>query len=198
MSTYSSWVMVTWPIRGPSPGSRLREPLETTMRADALVVEAADREHACTLAVRLGVGEVFHFVKELGSPRDAADSLEREILDGTRVLAVAGIAKPQSFVDDLRTSGYDVVDLVQVGDHYQYSRKDVSGIADRATSLGVGHVMTTEKDLVRLQLHAPFPFSLVWVPLMVTVQPADHFRSWLTERLTAARERVSETSLDES
>ena len=180
------------------PGGRLREPLETTSRADALVVETADREHARALAVRLRVGEAFHFVKELGTPRDAADSKERASLDGTRVLAVAGIAKPQSFVDDLRTSGYDVVDLVQVRDHHQYSRKDVAGIAERASSLGVAYVMTTEKDLVRLQLHAPFPFPLVWVPLMVTVQPADHFRSWLTERLAAARERVSEASLDES
>jgi tetraacyldisaccharide 4'-kinase len=180
------------------PGGRLREPPETSSRADALVVEAADGEQARALAFRLGVGEAFHFVKALGTPRDAADSQEREIADGTRVLAVAGISKPQSFVDDLRTSGYDVVDLIQVRDHHQYSRKDVSGIADRAASLGVDYVVTTEKDLVRLQLHAPFGFPLLWVPLKVMVQPPDHFRSWLTERLAAARGGTSETSRRES
>ena len=179
------------------PGGRLREPPETTSRADALVVEAADREPAHALAVRLGVSEAFHFVKALGPPRDAADQ-EREVADGTRLLAVAGIAKPQSFVDDLRTSGYDVVDLIQVRDHHQYSRKDVSGIADRAVSLGVDYVITTEKDLVRLQLHAPFAFPLMWVPLKVMVQPADHFRSWLIKRLAAARGQTSETSLHDS
>ena len=180
------------------PGGRLREPPEIASRADALVVEAADGEHARALAVRLGVGEVFHFVRTLGPPRNAADSQERRVPDGARVLAVAGIAKPQSFVDDLRTSRYDVVDLIQVRDHHQYSRKDVSGIADRAASLAVDYVITTEKDLVRLQLHAPFAFPLLWVPLKVPVQPADHFRSWLTERLVTARGGTSETSFHRS
>ena len=180
------------------PGGRLREPPEISSRADALVVEAADGEHARALAVRLGVGEVFHFVKTLAPPLNAADSHEREIADGTRVLAVAGISKPQSFVDDLRTSGYDVVDLIQVRDHHQYSPRDVSGIADRAASLGVDYVITTEKDLVRLRLHAPFAFPLLWVPLTVIVQPPDHFRSWLTERLAAARSGTAETSRHES
>jgi tetraacyldisaccharide 4'-kinase len=176
------------------PGGRLRESPESGSQADALVVEAADEEHARALAVRLGVGEAFHFVKTLGAPRDAVDSQEREIEDGTRVLAVAGIAKPQSFVDGLRTSGYDVVDLIEVRDHYQYSRKDVSGIADRAASLGVEYVITTEKDLVRLQRYAPFGFPLLWVPLKVRVQPSNHFRLWLTERLAAARGGNAETS----
>ena len=180
------------------PGGRLREPPETSSRADALVVQAAEREHARAIADRLGVGEAFHFVKTLGFPRDATDLQEKEVVDGTRVLVVAGIAKPHSFVDDLRASGYHVVDLIQVRDHHPYSRKDVSGIADRAESLKVDFVITTEKDLVRLRLHAPFAFPLLWVPLRVMVQPADHFRSWLTERLATARGATFKTSLLES
>ena len=175
------------------PGGRLRERPETASRADALVVEARDIEQAKALASRLGVGVAFHFVKALGTPRDAIDSRERAVSDGTRVLAVAGIAKPQSFVDDLRASRYDVVDLIQVRDHHQYSRKDVSDIGNRAASLGVDHVITTEKDLVRLRPHAPFPFSLLWVPLAVTVQPVDHFRSWLGTQLAAARRGTVES-----
>ena len=174
------------------PGGRLRERPETASRADALVVEAPDIEQARTLAVRFGVGEAFHFVKALGPPRDVVDSRESAVPSGTRVLAVAGIAKPQSFVDDLRASRYDVVDLIQVRDHHQYSGKDVSSIADRAASLGVDYVITTEKDLVRLRPHAPFAFPLLWVPLSVTVQPVDRFRSWLGERLATARGGTAE------
>ena len=171
------------------PRGRLREPLETAARADVVVVDTPDGEHARAVAVRLGVDESFHFVRELGLPLDAATSVPHELAHGTRVLAVAGIARPQSFVDALRTSHYDVVDIIEVRDHHQYSRKDVSGIADRALSLGVDYVVTTEKDLVRLQLHSPFTFPLLWVPLNVTVQPADRFREWLGSRLAAARER---------
>ena len=180
------------------PGGRLRELPETMSRADALVVEVPDGEPARALADRLGAGEAFHFVRTLGPPRDAADLHERDVPDGTRVLAVAGIAKPQSFVDDLRRLKFDVVDLIQVRDHHQYSRRDVSGIADRFASLGVDYVITTEKDLVRLQLYAPFAFPMLSVSLRVRVEPADRFRSWLTERLAAARGGIAESARHES
>lgn len=171
------------------PGGRLREPFENAARADAVVVDTADIEHARAVAVRLGVDESFHFVRELDVPRDAATSVERQVADGTRVLAVAGIARPQSFVDALRSSHYDVVDLVEVPDHHQYSRRDVSTIAVRALSVGIDYVVTTEKDMVRLRLHSPFRFPLLWVPLTVTVQPTDRFREWLSARLVAARDQ---------
>lgn len=171
------------------PGGRLRESPEAAARADAVVVDTPGEEHARTVAVRLSVDESFHFVRELGLPIEAASSVAHELADGTRVLAVAGIARPQSFVDALRRSHYDVVDLVEVRDHHPYSVRDVSGIVDRALSLGVDYVVTTEKDMVRLRQHSPFRFPLLWVPLNVTVQPAGRFRDWLSSRLVAARER---------
>ena len=169
------------------PGGRLREFPETASLADALVVEARNAEFSDELVNRFGVQQVFHFSRELGVPRDASVQHQVEVPPGTRVLAVAGIARPGSFVEYLKTSGYDVVDLIQVRDHYQYLEKDISNIAARAKNLNVNYVITTEKDMVRLREHRPLGFSVLWVPLKVNLEPAVQFNAWLQGRLNAAR-----------
>ena len=169
------------------PGGRFRELPETASLADALVVEAQNAEFADELASCFGVQQVFYFSRELGVPRDASVQHQVEIPPGTRVLAVAGIARPRSFVEHLRTSGYDVVDLIQVGDHYQYLQKDISNIVARAKNLDVNYVITTEKDMVRLREHRPLDFSVLWVPLKVNLQPVAQFHAWLQDRLNTAR-----------
>jgi len=169
------------------PGGRLRESPETASLADALVVEARNAEHADDLANRFGVQQVFYFSRELGLPRDTFVQQQVKIPPGARVLAVAGIARPRSFVEHLRTAGYDVVDLIQVRDHYQYLKKDISNIVARAKNLDVNYVITTEKDMVRLREHKPLDCSVLWVPLKLNLQPAVQFRAWLQDRLNAAR-----------
>ena len=144
-------------------------------------------ELADELANRFGVQQVFYFSRELGLPRDTFVQHQVKIPPGARVLAVAGIAKPRSFVEHLRMSGYDVVDLIQVRDHYQYLEKDISNIVARAKNLDVNYVITTEKDMVRLREHKPLDCSVLWVPLKLNLQPAVQFRAWLQDRLNAAR-----------
>ena len=169
------------------PGGRLRESPETASLADALVVEARNAEVADELVSGFGVQQVFHFSRELEVPRDAFVQNQVTIPLGTRVLAVAGIARPRSFVEHLEVSGYDVVDLIQVRDHYQYLEKDISNIAARVKKLDVNYVITTEKDMVRLCEHMPLDFSVLWVPLKVNLEPAVQFHAWLQNRLNAAR-----------
>ena len=172
------------------PRGRLREPIDTATRADALIVEAPDVAGASSLAERVGVRESFHFSKSLDAPRGAIASDEVEVPHTARALALAGIAKPQAFVDALRATGYDVVDVVTVRDHHPYSIRDLSRLDDRVRRLRVDYVMTTEKDLVRLRPFMPLAFPLVWVPLNASVEPSDRFRAWLSERLVSAREKT--------
>ena len=169
------------------PGGRLREPVDAAVRVDALVVEAQDADRARAVAQRVGVEESFYFAKTLDRPRDAADTRETEVPNGARVLALAGIAKPQGFVEALRATGYDVADVVTVRDHHPYSARDLNGIADRVRRLGVDYVMTTEKDFVRLRQFVPLPFPLVWMPLRVSVEPSERFGLWMVERLVSIR-----------
>jgi hypothetical protein len=52
-------------------------------------------------------------------------------------------------------------------------------------------VVTTEKDMVRLLPFRPLPFAAAWQRLDVTIDPADAFEGWLTERLLEADARAA-------
>jgi tetraacyldisaccharide 4'-kinase len=72
-------------------------------------------------------------------------------LQGRRVVAVAGIARPHRFVETLRALGATVVAEHVFPDHHPYDRDDVARLLERA---GTDALVTTEKDLVKL---AAFP-----------------------------------------
>jgi len=102
------------------------------------------------------------------------------------VVAVAGIARPAAFFDDLEAAGWHLVDRVAFRDHHAFTAADVAGIARRVREHGAAAVLTTEKDAVRLLPLRPLPFAAAFVPLTVTIEPEDVFTRWLLDRLAAA------------
>ena len=80
------------------------------------------------------------------------------------------------FFEALRSYGYTIVETMTFRDHHPFSEDDLAAIGRAVLSRGAEFVATTEKDLVRLLPHAPFAFPMVWVPLTVSVEPADSFR----------------------
>ena len=64
----------------------------------------------------------------------------------------------------------------------------------RCASAAADIVVTTEKDLVRLLMHRPWPFRVAVVPLSVGVEPAGEFASWLAARLSLVRARERPTA----
>jgi hypothetical protein len=106
------------------------------------------------------------------------------------VLAVAGIASPGRFFDDLRKAGYNVADTLAFSDHHPYSSSDVRRVFARAAASGAVAVLTTEKDVVRLLPHRPFPMAAGWVPLTMEPDPLPEFRRWLAESVGAARDMI--------
>jgi len=72
-------------------------------------------------------------------------------LRGRRVVAVAGIARPERLSESLRALGATVVSAHAFPDHHPYDRDDVARLV---ASAGADPLVTTEKDLVKL---AAFP-----------------------------------------
>ncbi|HUF48554.1 MAG TPA: tetraacyldisaccharide 4'-kinase [Vicinamibacterales bacterium] len=103
------------------------------------------------------------------------------------VVAVAGIARPERFFDDLSRTGWTVVERIAFGDHHRYRARDVSRIADAVRRTGAVAVVTTAKDAVRLPARDAFPAPLVVARLTASVEPAAAFRAWLLGRLAEAR-----------
>jgi tetraacyldisaccharide 4'-kinase len=74
-------------------------------------------------------------------------------LDGTPVLAFAGIGRPEKFFATLRELHADIVGTESFPDHHMFTERDARALLIRARDLNAV-LVTTEKDRVRL-LHAP-------------------------------------------
>ena len=170
------------------PGGRLREPIDTLARADA-VAFAGDVEAARPRLAALGARRVFQLTRRLERPRRCnAPEVPAAIAPGARVLAVAGIARPERFAAALKAAGWIVAGELWFRDHHPYGAADVERMLRRAAETRADAVLTTEKDLVRLLPVLPAAAPIAWVPLAVSVEPAVEFRAWLVERIAAARD----------
>jgi len=64
-------------------------------------------------------------------------------------LAFSGIGNHKTFVDMLRNNKLKIIDDIEYPDHYQYSKKDLDDIMDKAKKQQA-KIITTEKDYLRL------------------------------------------------
>ena len=190
------------------PAGSLREPLDAGRMADAVLVPsdagAASRlsrrgltnaeppaysalDEAQGVANALGVARAFAVEAHYDSARGLSQSsLEATPDPGSRVIAVAGIARPQRFFDALRTLGWELADQVVFPDHHWFDDRDVARVEKAARAAGAAAVMTTEKDATRLgEVNRTMPWW--YVPLRVTLTPEDQFAGWIAGRLRVAR-----------
>ena len=96
-----------------------------------------------------------------------------------RVLAFAGIARPERFFNALRALGYDVARELTFRDHHWYTAADLDAIQRAARDANASLIVTTEKDAVRCDL------DVAVLPMTVQIEPAAEFESWLMGRLKA-------------
>ncbi len=170
------------------PAGRLRERLATARRADALLLVdvpadgwarvEAELRPACRFEVRRRPGPV-----RVGRPGGEGDGLAA----GARVAAVAGIARPERFFDDLRAAGLDVVHTATFADHHRYGRRDADRIQEEARRARAEAIVTTDKDFVRLEPWLPLDPVLATMSLTCSVTPEAPFRAFIAGRLAAER-----------
>ena len=180
------------------PWGRLRESLETASAADALLV--SDSEHvARSVGDRLGITPTFRVVPRYGPPRFVDSRVGVPELD-QRIVAVAGIARPERFFAALGTERdgaehdggehWIVAREIVFRDHHWFSRRDLAAIQRAATEEGASLIVTTEKDAMRLDGVGDAASGVPWafLPQQVDVEPATAFADWIDERLRAARD----------
>jgi tetraacyldisaccharide 4'-kinase len=177
----------------PLPAGRLRERLEATSAASAIIRNdmPSDREgdagrdlstSTFRLVTEVGPAKLVH---PFGTPLPPAIH--------KRALALAAIARAQRFFTTAREQAWDVAAEITFRDHHWYSTKDVGEIVAAARGADAEVIVTTEKDAVRLepvvaslQVSHVFP-TFVFLPINVTVQPEAEFFAWLAGRLAAVR-----------
>jgi tetraacyldisaccharide 4'-kinase len=190
------------------PLGRLREPLDAAARAHFLVVTDATSGAASAEAWTLGISQSCGSRRSLGEPvgiryqgsgigdqgsgiRDQGSGIRDQ-----RVLAVAGIAHPERFVQSLREGGWTVVDAMTFADHHRYSQNDLDAIASRMAKVGAGAVFTTDKDAVRFESPVP-SFPLYRVPLEVEFDPPQALFESVKAVLGSSVARSSEPRRDQ-
>ncbi len=122
------------------PAGPLREPIKQALsHIDAAIVIGADET-----GIEAGLPTAL--------PKLSADLVpdgDQGHFKGRRVLAFAGIGRPEKFYATLRGLGAEIVETCSFADHHRYNPREIERLITRARQFDAACV-TTEKDHVRL------------------------------------------------
>src|SRR5258708_5299522 len=137
------------------PAGRLREPLISLKRADAVVLTSGASPESFPLA-----GKLVWRARRGIIPKDIPP----------RPIVFCGIARPQNFVLQLRAANIEPVAEAFYRDHHAYTEKDIRELLDLKQRSEAGGFVTTEKDAINLggYLSALQPLSIVPVKMDLT------------------------------
>lgn len=144
------------------PRGLLREPLSALRRADLIVITRVNDvtpEQVRDIRQRLQRIRGTPECVEISFPARRLMNASGQTTDwtaiaGKSVAAFCGVGNPTGFRNVLTRHGLTISDekFRTFPDHHRYTREDVDGLLDWADRLGAQVVLTTQKDLVKLEL----------------------------------------------
>jgi tetraacyldisaccharide 4'-kinase len=154
------------------PAGRLREPLHSLRRADALVLASGAAAESCPL-----LGQLVWRVRRGIVPQNIPP----------RPVVFCGIARPQNFVLQLRTAGIEPVAEAFYRDHHPYSEKDIRELLALKQRSEAGGFVTTEKDAVNLGAYLSALEPLTVVPVKMELADAANAVDTMLHRIDERR-----------
>ncbi len=139
------------------PSGRLREPLRSLQRADAVVLASGASPESFPLAGKT-VWRVRRGIVTQNVP--------------PRPVVFCGIARPQNFLLQLRAAGIDPIAEAFFRDHHGYTEKDVRDLLQLQQRSEAGGFVTTEKDAVNLGRYLAALAPLAVVPVKMELADA--------------------------
>jgi tetraacyldisaccharide 4'-kinase len=137
------------------PRGILREPISHLRRANLFMINKAEQP-AAYQPLENKIREICPGARVFHSDYEPVDLAgpgeEREELDtlkGKKILALSGVANPNSFSSMLRKCGMKIIGEAIFPDHHRYTGKDLSYIEEKAKAADC--IVTTEKDMVKLK-----------------------------------------------
>jgi len=144
------------------PRGVLREPLKQIRRADAIILTKVGqsdniselKENLATIVDGCPIFQVDYAPAEIRVWGEK-NPLPPEHLKEKKVLAFSGVAKPESFWQSLLKLGVKIFGTETFPDHHRYEQKEMEKLWAKGAALKVDALVTTEKDLVRMEALAP-------------------------------------------
>lgn len=171
------------------PRGELREPVEGLHRAGCILLTRAQSTtpvyaDVARIAGASGIPifRAAHRFKEM--IREDKNRLLPGALQGKKVCAFCGIAKPASFKKLLLDTGARILSFMDFPDHYIYNSGDLEAIQKHFSAQNADYWMTTEKDAMRLEGHPDF-LKMIWTLRMeMEIQPSTpSFEDFILSRL---------------
>ncbi|HEY6304394.1 MAG TPA: tetraacyldisaccharide 4'-kinase [Terriglobales bacterium] len=141
------------------PSGRLREPLSSLQRADAIVLPQGFSAYDV---------EIGNFAR----PGQPVWRMSRQISIPAAPIApivFCGIARPQQFFAQVRATGVTPAAEVEFRDHHAYNRGDIERLLTMRGKLGADGFLTTQKDAVNLGALSLSPLRADLTPFAVAV-----------------------------
>jgi tetraacyldisaccharide 4'-kinase len=154
------------------PKGRLREPLESSRRAHGVLVTGleATAERADAIARELArrgfTGRGFAAPTHGGEPCDP-DGVP--LVPAGPVLLVTGIARPERVRQAAEAQGLTVAEHLAFPDHHDYPPASLARIRARIEASGAVAVLTTAKDVAKLQGRVTAPLAVL--PVEARIDP---------------------------
>lgn len=164
------------------PRGLLREPISGVKRAGAVVLTRArsvdiDRREAIKEQLENITGRQMVSVEATHRPQclRMADGSTRPLADlaRRRVAIVSGIGNPAAFRRTVEEAGGRVVAEVIKPDHHPYPAADLSAIGGRAREADAELIVTTVKDLVKIQRSQLDGLPLVALEIAIQILGGD-------------------------
>jgi tetraacyldisaccharide 4'-kinase len=173
------------------PFGKLREPLDSLQRADAIILTHADHADANTtrwISENIRV-PVFHAnyrpFQPLPDPllhEEGKSTPLDSTLSGKRIAAFCAIGSPHHFFNLLTKQGATLVLQKTFRDHHIYAEQELEQLQSEAKKVGAEMFATTEKDAVKLEGWFPgLPLHTVRVELVV--KESEEFHEFLLQNI---------------
>ena len=155
------------------PAGRLREPLSSLRRADAVVLTSGASPERFPLGPESWSGESRRGIVPTNVP--------------ARPVVFCGIARPKNFVAQLRTAGIEPVAEAFYRDHHAYTEQDIRDLLNLRQRSEADGFVTTEKDAVNLGGYLAALEPLAVVPVKMELADAANAVDTMLARIAERR-----------
>ena len=157
------------------PSGRLREPLRSLRRADAIVLASGASAESFPLEGKM-VWRVRRGIVPANVP--------------PRPVVFCGIARPQNFVLQLRAANIEPVAEAFYRDHHAYNEKDIRELLELKQRSEAGGFVTTEKDAVNLGGYLSALAPLAVVPVKMELSDAANAVDTMLRKISERKPRA--------